>query len=74
LKPIITGWPVAETAFRQARARSSERSTGFSHNTAFPAAVAASIRSEWVSVEVATSTASIPGSAMISSELRTAAP
>ena len=74
LNPIITGRPVASTTFWQARARSRLRSTGFSHSTALPARVAASIKSEWVSVEVAISTASISGSAMISSVLRATAP
>ncbi len=74
LKPIITGRPVAPATFWHARALARLRSTGFSHRTAFPALVAASIRSEWVLVEVAMRTASIEASAMIASLLRVSAP
>ncbi|MEO0664898.1 MAG: Gfo/Idh/MocA family oxidoreductase, partial [Pseudomonadota bacterium] len=42
LLSITIGWPEALVASRQARARSRLRSTGFSHKTALPAAVAAS--------------------------------
>ena len=51
LKPIMTGRPVGATAFWQASARARLRSTGFSHSAAFPALVAASIKSECVLVE-----------------------
>ena len=47
--------------------RSELRSTGFSQNTALPAAAARSMRSAWVSVGVPISTASMSWSAMISS-------
>ena len=73
LKPIITGLPVSDTASRHALARSKLKSTGFSHITALPACVAASIKSECVSVEVAIKTALMASSAMISSELLTCA-
>ena len=62
---------VALTADKQALARSRFKSTGFSHNTALPAFAAASISSEWVSVEVAIRTASMEESPIISSELTT---
>src|ERR1700722_3363835 len=74
LKPIITGRPVALATFRHACARARLRSTGFSHNTALPALVAASIKSEWVLVELAINTAPIEGSSIIASLLRDSAP
>ena len=59
LNPNIIGWPLGFVFSRHCLARSKLISTGFSHKTALPANVAFSIISEWVSVELATRTASI---------------
>ena len=74
LKPIISGVPAASTTFRQASIRLASSETGFSQSTALPARAPFSMKSAWVSVEVAIRMASMSRSAMISSALVAAAP
>src|SRR5581483_511564 len=61
-KPIMHGTPARATASTHARARSSDRSTGFSQKIALRAAAARTMRSAWVSVLDAIATAPIAGS------------
>ena len=74
LKPTISVPLLARTTFRQAFTRSSDRSIGFSQNTALPALVNCSIRSAWVSVGVQITTASMSDAAKICAIVRTSQP
>ena len=73
-KPIMQATPAACTATAHPTARATDKSTGFSQKICLPACAARWIRSLWVSVGEAITTASMLASASTASGVETVAP